>query len=169
MAGHRVTLRPLRAADRSDFLELARTSRALHRGWVSPPRDARAFRALLERSQQPTFRSLLVRRKAGGALVGVFNLSQIFMGPFRSAYLGFYAGSSAAGQGLMTEGLQLALSFAFGRLKLHRVEANIQPANARSIALVKRCGFKLEGFSPRYLKVFGKWRDHQRWAKLADD
>jgi ribosomal-protein-alanine N-acetyltransferase len=168
MPPHRVTLRPLRAADRVDFLELARSSRGLHRGWVLPPRDARAFRALLKRSQQPTFRSLLARRRAGGALVGVFNLSQIFMGPFRSAYLGFYAGERAAGQGLMTEGLQLALRYAFGRLKLHRIEANIQPGNARSIALVKRCGFKLEGFSPRYLKVAGRWRDHQRWTKLAD-
>jgi ribosomal-protein-alanine N-acetyltransferase len=54
-------------------------------------------------------------------------------------------------------------------MSLHRVEANIQPNNAASIALVKRCGFRLEGFSPRYLKIAGEWRDHERWALLADE
>ena len=69
----------------------------------------------------------------------------------------------------MSVALGLVLGVAFGELRLHRVEANIQPANARSIALVKRAGFRLEGFSPRYLFIDGAWRDHERWAKLADD
>jgi [ribosomal protein S5]-alanine N-acetyltransferase len=60
--------------------------------------------------------------------------------------------------------MHLVLREAFTRLDLHRLEANIQPANARSIALAKRCGFALEGFSPRYLKIGGRWRDHERWA-----
>jgi ribosomal-protein-alanine N-acetyltransferase len=58
---------------------------------------------------------------------------------------------------------------AFTRLELHRLEANIQPANLASITLVKRLGFHLEGLSPRYLKIAGHWRDHERWALLADD
>ena len=64
--------------------------------------------------------------------------------------------------------VQLALAHAFGPLGLHRVEANIQPANAASRALVQRLGFRLEGFSPRYLLIDGAWRDHERWAKRAD-
>jgi ribosomal-protein-alanine N-acetyltransferase len=65
--------------------------------------------------------------------------------------------------------MQLALRFAFQELRLHRVEANIQPANKRSLALAKTAGFRREGFSPRYLKIGGRWRDHERWAILAED
>jgi ribosomal-protein-alanine N-acetyltransferase len=107
--------------------------------------------------------------EAEGALAGVFNLGEIVRGGFQSAYLGYYAYPGGAGRGVMTVGMGLVLGVAFGTLGLHRVEANIQPGNARSIALAKRAGFRLEGFSPRYLFIDGAWRDHERWAKLADD
>jgi ribosomal-protein-alanine N-acetyltransferase len=69
----------------------------------------------------------------------------------------------------MTEGMRLLFRYAFGDLKLHRLEANIQPENRASIALARRTGFRREGFSPRYLKIGGRWRDHERWAILAED
>jgi ribosomal-protein-alanine N-acetyltransferase len=69
----------------------------------------------------------------------------------------------------MSAGLALVLRQAFRQLGLHRVEANIQPDNARSIALVRRLGFRREGFSPRYLKLGGRWRDHERWALLREE
>ena len=69
----------------------------------------------------------------------------------------------------MAEALQLAMRHAFRVLKLHRMEANIQPTNRPSIALVKRLGFRLEGYSRRYLKISGRWRDHERWAILRED
>jgi ribosomal-protein-alanine N-acetyltransferase len=69
----------------------------------------------------------------------------------------------------MTEGVALAVAYAFGTLGLHRVEANIRPENAPSRALVQRLGFRQEGYSPRYLKIGGRWRDHERWAMLRED
>ena len=69
----------------------------------------------------------------------------------------------------MTEAVRLAAAHAFGVLGLHRLEANIQPGNLRSIALAKRLGFRLEEFSPCCLRIGGEWRDHERWALLADD
>jgi ribosomal-protein-alanine N-acetyltransferase len=106
---------------------------------------------------------------ASGELAGVINVSEIVRGPFQSAYLGYYALAPHAGQGYMTEGLALALRWIFGELRLHRVEANIQPGNAASRALARRLGFRREGLSPRYLKVGGRWRDHERWALTVDD
>ena len=69
----------------------------------------------------------------------------------------------------MFEGMKLVTQFAFTEMGLHRVEANVQPGNAGSLALVRKCGFRREGFSPRYLQVLGEWRDHERWALLADE
>lgn len=100
--------------------------------------------------------------------MGSINLSQIVRGPFRSAYMGYQVFAPFARQGYMTDAMPLMLRLVFGRLRLHRVEANIQPSNAPSLALVTRAGFIREGYSPRYLKIGGRWRDHERWAITAE-
>jgi len=102
-------------------------------------------------------------------LVGVINLNEVVRGLFRSAYHGYYGFEPFSGLGYMTEGLALVLDQAFGPLGLNRLEANIQPENKRSSRLVSRLGFRLEGFSPRYLKIGGRWRDHERWAMLGSE
>jgi ribosomal-protein-alanine N-acetyltransferase len=87
----------------------------------------------------------------------------------QSGYLGYYAFAPHQRQGLMTEGLALVIDDAFRRLRLHRLEANIQPGNAASLRLVRRLGFRREGYSRRYLAIRGRWRDHERWAILAEE
>jgi ribosomal-protein-alanine N-acetyltransferase len=146
---------------------LARASRRLHRPWVHPPATTESVARWLE-AAGPTRERLLVCRRADGAIVGVVNLNEIVRGAFQSAYLGYYAFAPLAGRGLMTEGLALAVRHAFGPLRLHRVEANIQPGNRASRALVRRLGFRREGVSPRYLKIGGRWRDHERWALVRE-
>ena len=169
MSGARVILRPPVARDREEFLTRVGASRALHRPWVQPPQDATAFDAWLEGAQSLSSERRLVIVRAQDAIGGYFGLSQIFHGPFRNAYLGYHAFVPYAGQGYMHDGLRLMLRHAFGALGLHRLEANIQPGNAASIGLVRGAGFRLEGFSPRYLKIGGRWRDHERWALLAEE
>lgn len=167
--GIRVFLREPTSRDAPEIIELNRASRGLHRGRVAPPTDGQAFRQWMLRCRQPSVRCLLVCRLEDDAIVGVFTLSQIVRRLFQSAYLGYYVGAPFAGQGYMREALGLVLRHVFTTMKLHRVEANVQPENAASIALVRRSGFRLEGYSPRYLKIAGRWRDHQRWAMLIDD
>jgi len=138
------------------------------------PATAHAFRAYVAHFAQgvhpgSTHAALLAVRRNDDALVGVFNFSEIVRGPFQTAYLGYYGFAPLARQGYMTEALVLALDRAFGALGLHRVEANVQPTNRRSLALVRRAGFTREGYSRRYVKIAGRWRDHVRFAMLAED
>jgi ribosomal-protein-alanine N-acetyltransferase len=165
----RVRLEPPTPADRREFIDLVDVSFELHRPWTFPPNDAGGYRRLLERNEREDFQLRLLRRNEDDAIVGMFELSGIVRGFFQSAYLGYWVGAPYARQGYMTDGMQAVLRYAFGDLKLHRVEANIQPDNAASIALAKRTGFQREGYSPRYLKIGGRWRDHERWAVLAED
>jgi [ribosomal protein S5]-alanine N-acetyltransferase len=165
----RVCVRPPTEADRGPFIELMRDSRAFHRQWASAPTDDARYNAYLEDSSRPDFQAFLVVRVADDQIIGFFNVSQIIRGLFQSAYLGYAVAERFAGQGYMREGLELVLEAAFVDLGLHRLEANIQPGNSASIALARGAGFKHEGFSPRYLKINGRWRDHERWALLAED
>lgn len=168
-AAPRVSIRPLVAADAAEFLAAVRASRALHRPWVKPPDTPAAFHAWLGRMQPPLHHAFAVVRRDTGALAGVVNLTNIVTGNFCSGFLGYYAFAGHERRGLMRAGLAAVVRQAFRRLGLHRVEANIQPGNAASIALAAACGFRREGFSPRYLKIGGRWRDHERWALLADE
>jgi [ribosomal protein S5]-alanine N-acetyltransferase len=167
--GERVFLRAPQEDDQEEYLALNRRSASLNRGLASPPTEPEQFAALLNRCRGAADACFFICRQTDGAILGSINLSQIFRGGFQSAYVGYQIGAEFAGQGYMTEALALMLHYAFADLNLHRLEANIQPGNAASIALVKRAGFVQEGFSRKYLKICGRWRDHERWAILVDD
>ena len=131
---------------------------------MRPPRDAEAFARHLARFDGAAHHGFVV--EVDGQLAGAIHLTNIVLGAFRSGYLGYYAFAGFEGRGLMTQGLNAVVAHAFRHLGLHRVEANIQPANVASIALATRCGFQREGYSPGYLKIGGRWRDHERWALI---
>jgi len=165
----RVYLRTPDLEDEHEFTALMRASRSFHRPWASAPTDQERFAAYLTDSRRRDFEAMLVCRTSDNAILGFFNLSQIARGSLQSAYLGYAIGKPYAGHGYMRDGITLVLRRAFLELRLHRVEANIQPGNRASIALAQGAGFRREGFSPRYLKISGRWRDHERWALLAED
>ncbi len=167
--GERVHIRHPRPDDADAFVAATRASRRLHRPWAQLPDSPAAFATLLERQEAPSEEVYLICLNDDGALVGMANLGQIFFGHLRGAYLGYSAFVPHEGQGLMTEGIRLVLRQAFGPIGLHRVEANVQPENERSIALVERLRFRREGYSPQYLKIAGRWRDHVRYAILAEE
>lgn len=168
--GVRVALRRPREADRAEFSALVVASHEFLARWAqgAPPAEdpegLRWFDATLAQAASGRSEKLFVVRARDGALLGALNFNEIVRGAFESAYLGYWIGAAHARQGLMGEALELALTWGFGPLGLHRMEANIQPGNEPSIALVRRAGFVREGFSERYLKVGGVWRDHERWA-----
>jgi [ribosomal protein S5]-alanine N-acetyltransferase len=163
--GPRVGIRHFTYHDGAEFTARARESKDLHHPWLFPPDTAPAYTAYAGRLiEDPSKAGFLVCEKSDGAIGGFININNIVEGGFQSGDLGYGAFAHAAGRGLMREGLDLVVGYAFGPLRLHRLEINVQPRNAASIALARACGFRLEGFSPQMLFVDGAWRDHERWA-----
>jgi ribosomal-protein-alanine N-acetyltransferase len=157
------------AADRDDYLRAVRKSRAFHRPWVYPPATARDFAKYLRASRGSGREVFFARTVKAGELVSVVDLSVITLGVLKSAYLGFFAMVPHERQGYTQDAVSLALTRIFSELKLHRVAASVQPENKPSLALLERLGFRYEGYSPRYLKIGGRWRDHELWAILAEE
>ncbi|MFB7330152.1 GNAT family N-acetyltransferase [Streptomyces adustus] len=164
--GPRVGIRHFRYEDGAEFTARARESKDLHHPWLFPPDTADGYTAyagrLIEDRTKAGF--LVCDKDDGGAIAGFVNINNIVEGAFLSGALGYGAFAHAAGRGLMREGLDLVVGHAFGPMRLHRLEVNVQPANTASIALARSCGFRLEGFSPKMLFIDGAWRDHERWA-----
>ena len=161
----RVTLRRLTIDDQDEFIELVRASADLHHPYMSLPSTPQDFRDFLGKFEDPlSAEGLLVCMRDTGAAAGNININSIIRGRFQSASLGYAAFAPAAGRGYMSEGLGLVLRYAFEHLRLHRLEAQIQPDNHPSLKLVQRHGFRSEGYSPDLLFIDGAWRDHERWV-----
>jgi len=175
--GERVYLRRPQLGDAAGFIAAVKASRALHGQWVQAPSSRAQFASYVRlfagqqshNARAATRVGLIVCRREDDALVGVLNFTEIIRSALQSSFLGYYALAPHAGEGYMSEGLSLAIRIAFGKLRLHRIEVNIQPGNKRSSSLVRRAGFRREGFSRRYAKISGRWRDHVRWALLVED
>lgn len=165
----RVTIAHVHAADGEELIAANLASMALHEPWVSPCRDFASFQGYLSRCDGDRSMGFIARECESNRIVGIINLSEIVRGFFQNAYMGYYAIAGMNGRGLMSEAVRFVVTYAFTELDLHRLEANIQPGNEPSRALVKRLGFRQEGYSPRYLKIDGEWRDHERWAILSED
>ena len=160
----KIDIRPIAESDKRAFIAAVRASRRLHHPWVSAPSDARQFNRYRKKNDGITNFGFVVYLPSTGQLVGVVNLTNVVYGLFRSGYLSYYAFTGFERRGYMRKGLLAVIKYSFTKLKLHRLEANIQPGNVASIGLIQKCGFVKEGFSPQYLKIGGRWQDHERWA-----
>ena len=163
-----LTLQPLQIDHERRFLEAVRQSKTIHEPWISAPASAKEFRAQLEKYSTDNNKSF-VAVNAAEDVIACVNVNEIVRGAFRSAYLGYYVFAPFQGLGLMRQAMTLTITHAFDSMELHRLEANIQPANERSTALVRLLGFRHEGHSPRYLYINDEWRDHERYALTAEE
>jgi [ribosomal protein S5]-alanine N-acetyltransferase len=106
-----------------------------------------------------------------GRVIGVANLNNLVRGVFHSCYLGFSLDHAQQGKGLMREAIGAIVAHAFSKdgLDLHRIEANYQPHNTRSEAVLTNAGFHKQGFAKDYLFINGAWRDHVMTARINPD
>ncbi|WNO69016.1 GNAT family protein [Streptomyces sp. AM2-3-1] len=169
LQGPRVVIRHVRRQNYDELTALAQESAEMLRRWLGARENTvEAFESYLERFGRPTHEGLVICLRGSGAIVGGVNINNIARGTLQSGTLGYTSYASTTGRGYMTEGLRLVLQFAFGPLELHRLEANIQPDNTSSLNLVKRLGFRREGYSTAFQYINGEWRDHERWAISAE-
>ena len=158
---------PVRYSDADDLIASNTASRRHHAPWVTPFTDRQGFEAWYGRILTGPNLGFVARETSSETIVGVITLTEIVWGAFRSAYLGYYGMIDWCGRGLMTAAVAKVVKHAFDDLGLHRLEANVQPGNAKSITLIRRLAFCKEGLSPGYLKIDGVWCTHERWARLA--
>jgi ribosomal-protein-alanine N-acetyltransferase len=163
----RTYLRKPVAGDAAEFAARVRSSDHLA-PWAFPPEDEATFRQWVTRGDRQDNEQFLVCVRDDDAIAGFVNLNGIQRGAVQRATAGWSAIGPYAGRGHMTDGLSMVLELAFTQMRLHRVEADIQPGNSRSRALARRCGLALEGYSPRLVLIDGDWRDHERWAIHAE-
>jgi [ribosomal protein S5]-alanine N-acetyltransferase len=176
LVGETVHLRPPERGDYDDWASLRARSRNFLAPWEpSWPPDALSranFRARLQRYAEDwrtdqAYNFFIFNREE--RLVGGVGLSNLRRGVAESASLGYWVGEPWARRGYMTAALPLVLDFAFGRLRLHRVEAACLPTNVPSRSLLARVGFHEEGHARQYLCIDGKWQDHALFGILRSD
>jgi ribosomal-protein-alanine N-acetyltransferase len=175
--GDSVALRVPQNADFSEWSALREASRDFLTPWEPTwPADdltRASFRRRIKRYSEDQRGDLaypfFIFRRSDNVLVGGLTLTNIRRGCAQAASLGYWMGASYARKGYMTAAVGTLLPFAFGTLRLHRVEAACIPANAASIRLLEKNGFKREGFARQYLCIDGAWQDHLLYARLQDD
>lgn len=141
--------------------------------WSTEDLTRAAFKRRVRRVQREAADQIgfafLIFRTDDDALLGGVTLSKIRRGVAQSCSLGYWMSVRHAGRGYMRRAVDLVLEFAFGDLRLHRVEAACIPGNARSLGLLEKAGFVREGYARRYLLIDGRWQDHVLLSRMADD
>jgi ribosomal-protein-alanine N-acetyltransferase len=177
IVGEVVVLRPPQMADHAEWAVLREASRDFLTPWEPtwPPDDLTrgSFRRRIKRYTEDQRSDLaypfFVFRKSDNILVGGLTLANIRRGCAQTGNLGYWTGAAFARQGYMSAAVTTFLPFAFQTLRLHRVEAACIPANAASIRLLEKTGFRREGFAREYLCINGVWQDHLLYARLKHD
>lgn len=144
----------------------------LKRWFVDQPPGAYSLERLsdhLSRSRQnfaeeKEVKFFIYRKEDLQILLGELTFSNILKGGFLSCYAGYHLDEHQQGKGFMTEALNAGVDFIFRKIQLHRIEANIMPANIASQRVAGKAGFYKEGISARYLRINSRWEDHLRYV-----
>jgi [ribosomal protein S5]-alanine N-acetyltransferase len=175
LEGGRLLLRPPQREDFKAWAELRDASRSFLQPWepIWPHDDltSAAFRrrvnryiAEIEKDESYPF---FLFGSQGQELLGGLNLTNVRRGAASMASLGYWMGQPHAGQGYMTEAVNMIIPFAAQSLRLRRIEAACVPENQKSVRLLEKTAFVREGYAREYLAINGQWRDHFLFARLT--
>jgi ribosomal-protein-alanine N-acetyltransferase len=177
LAGRRVYLRPPEDRDWRPWADLRTVSRDFLVPWEpSWPSDAlsrESFRRRLRRYgidwREDAGYSFFIFRAGDNLLLGGATLGNVRRGVAQSGTLGYWIGAPHVRQGYMSDAIETTVAFAFETLQLHRLEAACLPSNAASQGVLRKLGFRQEGYARRYLRINGEWCDHLLYALLAEE
>ena len=164
----RLRIRSLRESDCSSFLKVMNSNDQFLYPWVRPVKTKDEFLKYYQTFNRISAEGFLLEHLENNEIVGLVSLGGILRGALQSGQLGFYLSETYSKKGFMSEALKGIIPYIFKNLRLHRIEANVQPNNRASKALIKKMGFVNEGFSQRFMYIYGAWRDHERWAICSD-
>lgn len=163
-----VMIRLLDASDEDEFIELAQRSLVFHQRWIVAPKTADAFKRYFEHFDTTADACFVVCKEAGGSIVGFVSLNQVVREPYHCGKLGYGVFVPYVRCGYLRAGVEAVVQHAFADLSLHRLEADIQPHNIPSSNLIGGLGFQFEGISKGYIKINGRFVDHDRWAVTSE-
>jgi len=177
VTGAGVSLRAPQSSDFAEWVSLRESSRDFLVPWepVWPPDDLTrsAFRRRLKRYAEDQRGDLayafLIFRSGDNAMVGGLTLANVRRGVAQAGSIGYWIGAPFARKGYMTAAVRALIPYAFGTLRLHRLEAACIPGNAASVRLLEKTGFMREGYARSYLCINGTWQDHLLYARLKND
>lgn len=171
-------VRTFRIRDAEALANYHRRNEEFHREW-SPIPPADFFTARYQRDrlllwqdsarQGREYRFGIFTEQPTAELVGAISFAGIERGAFENGRLGYSIDAVHRNRGLMSASVAAVVAFAFERLGLHRVEANIMPRNTASRRVLEKCSFIKIGTSPRMLRINGVWEDHDMYMRLAGD
>jgi ribosomal-protein-serine acetyltransferase len=171
----RLTLAPIDGSDATDLWNAVEGSRSHLEPWLPWV----PFNAEPEASQRYADASALdwdhgracrfaIREKRSRSLYGVVGL-EVFAHLHQSVELGYWLRRDVTGHGFMTEASRALVSWAFARLNVHRVRVAAATDNHRSLAVIRRLGFRFEGIAREAERCNGRWLDHAVFALLVSD
>ena len=174
VVGEGVSLRTPQATDHAEWAALREQSREFLTPWEPTwPADdlsrgafRRRIRRYTEDLRTDQSYAFLISRSADGRLVGGLTLANVRRGVAQAGSLGYWMGLPYVRQGYMTAAVRAVIPFAFGTLRLHRLEAACIPSNTASIRLLENTGFVREGYAREYLCINGIWQDHLLYGRL---
>ncbi|MBN9644720.1 GNAT family N-acetyltransferase [Corynebacterium mendelii] len=104
-----------------------------------------------------------------GDRAGELTLGSISHGSISECWIGYWVAAEFTGRHVATVATALGTDHAFTRVGLHRVTATYLPDNPASGAVLRRNGFREEGFLLSDININGRWRDHHLMALTEDE
>lgn len=174
----RIEVRPLMIKDYDAWLEYYSSMHSKRNIWdrenrisseLKKEKFKKIIKSQLDLRKKDQFYDLAVFERFSGQLIGAVSAMDVLRGLAQTAYLGYFIHNNFWGKGYGKEAVLELIDIAFRDIKLHRIEAGIEPNNRRSIMLARSIGLRKEGLKKRAVFIRGEWRDLVMYSATCEE